>query len=446
MSISSQLVSALTITRNSNASASEANTKKEGILPSLGVLISSEIAYALAAVASVVEAVAAGVFTLATLPIALVSDKPLQNSIEWLNSSAFAVVWSLVNLRFNFEVPNLFIKESQVRNFLFGASNSPVDVNSPVKSTFVEVLNVRKYILGEKEFEFSKASKPIMVKRNAGSAAELQARFKKLKLAKKEISYEVKDFSSEEAIETRNGNAKIALNFANEHHAGGGPSCYLDKDLNKFVFLSKSARAQEESLVKHTDLMDSLTQLAHVYEQRNEGDIARSFYEKPFDSKKEAYVSDNHLFALRAKTETGAYKDFEDLEFVEPAEVSFVTSAAKCVGSGTTVTKGDKYYQNQYERIKTHLMAAAEKALFLKEGSPSKPVELILGAFGCGAFSPENAKQYATWTAEIYKDLLPEYKGFFDKVTFAVPKFGITDPKNAMVVNFESFRETFSKD
>lgn len=75
----------------------------------------------------------------------------------------------------------------------------------------------------------------------------------------------------------------------------------------------------------------------------------------------------------------------------------------------------------------------------MKKQDAGKPVELILGAFGCGAFAPSNAKEYATMMAEIYQKELPQFDGFFDEITFAIPKMGRTDPKDSFVRNFNAF-------
>ena len=40
---------------------------------------------------------------------------------------------------------------------------------------------------------------------------------------------------------------------------------------------------------------------------------------------------------------------------------------------------------------------------------------LVLGAFGCGAF-----KNNPTVVAQAYKEILPEFEGYFKRVEFAV--------------------------
>lgn len=134
--------------------------------------------------------------------------------------------------------------------------------------------------------------------------------------------------------------------------------------------------------------------------------------------------------------------DFYTTQFlVTPRDVSFLTSAAVCYGSATKVAVDEhsEVYKNATERIRTHLYAAAKKAVEMKKQDTEKPVELILGAFGCGAFAPSNAKEYATMIAKIYQKELPQLDGFFDEITFAIPKMGRSHPEDSFVRNFNAF-------
>jgi hypothetical protein len=42
--------------------------------------------------------------------------------------------------------------------------------------------------------------------------------------------------------------------------------------------------------------------------------------------------------------------------------------------------------------------------------------------------------------ANMYKELLPVFQGFFDLITFAVPTFGNKNPSNAAVANHRIFK------
>jgi uncharacterized protein (TIGR02452 family) len=163
----------------------------------------------------------------------------------------------------------------------------------------------------------------------------------------------------------------------------------------------------------------------------------RSAYAETFDSKNMAYISDNHLFAVQDSN------DFYPSRYLEePKAVSFITSAATPYGNKEVdCSKNSAVYNDARKRIETHLLAAASRAAASKQERPAVPVELILGAFGCGAFVPKtNPNVYRQMSAEIYGEVLPAFHGFFDLVTFAVPTFGSTNPSHAAVANYTIFK------
>lgn len=317
------------------------------------------------------------------------------------------------------------------------------------KDLFVQVLNSGGYVLNGKNIVIPPAQKPIKYTRDGDKFFE-----EALDLFKKEhqiddqrkTKFQFKDLSTEQAI-NESKNLRIALNFANEHHMGGGPGFHKDKKSGLFVYDLPSARAQEESLSQRSDLMASLTQLPHTLKgDSNKGNIRgsafiRSYYDEEFDSTKMAYGSLNHLFALQAPKQ-----DFYQSSYLEePKEVLFVTSAAESYGhiKKLDCSKDSIAYVDAKLRIETHLLAAAfySKEIFKQDESNYKPVELILGAFGCGAFAPQmNANEYRKMIAGIYLELLPKFDGIFDVVTFAVPTFGDKDPANPSVANHNIFK------
>lgn len=318
---------------------------------------------------------------------------------------------------------------------------------------FVEVLNTGTYTINNTKIAVPAATKPIAFRK---TRATLEAELKYISenmVVAKPISYQFVNRSTEEAISASNS-FRIAVNFANEDHAGGGPGIHRNPNPNdpqKFIYDGPSARAQEESICQKSTLFDSLTQLDHVAERGNHHRHMRSFYLQPspqepnnlikkgFDSKETAYVSDNHLFAVQGAT------FYESRYLNEPKAVSFITSAANYYGPSTQADCG-KNSANRLDarqRIETHLLAAASRAKQAKAQNPNQPVELILGAFGCGAFAPANADAYRTMIAEIYVELLPKFDGIFDTVTFAVPTFDKekTDPQDPAVLNHQAFKK-----
>lgn len=312
------------------------------------------------------------------------------------------------------------------------------------KGFFVDVLNYGGYSINGKKVNIPPAAKPIKFSR-----AKDQSLDESLDLFKKEhrineqnkFSLQFKDLTTEQAINESNA-LKIALNFANEHHAGGGPGFHKDKESGLFIYDAPSAKAQEESICQRSNLMASLTQLPHTLKGDYPGStFVRSYYDEEFDSREMAYGSLNHLFGVQEN------KDFYQTCYLEePKPVAFVTSAATCYGGENVVdcSKDSEAYLDARQRIETHLLAAAffSKEIFKHDAASNhQPVELILGAFGCGAFAPqENPDEYRQMIANIYLELLPKFHGIFDVVTFAVPTFGDTNPLKPAVANYNIFK------
>jgi len=320
-----------------------------------------------------------------------------------------------------------------------GGSKMIPEVTKEVKDGFfVDVLNKKGYLINGKSVQIPAAGKPEEFKLEHSFKDTLEVLKSKFNINDKaKIAFQFKDRSTEQAINESHA-SRIALNFANEHHAGGGPGFHKDKDTQLFAYDARSARAQEESLCQRSDLMASLTQLPHELRADSGTNFVRSYYTNEFDSKKMAYVSLNHLFALQTN------QNFYNSHYLEePKAVAFVTSAAKFYGNADVddFSKNSDVYKDAIQRIETHLLAAASRAVTSKMEKPDQPVELILGAFGCGAFVPKkNPDEYREMIAKIYKELLPEFSGFFDVVTFAVPTFGDTNPSNAAVANHRVFK------
>lgn len=329
---------------------------------------------------------------------------------------------------------------------------------------FIQVLNQGCYEIDGKKIQVPPADKPNKIERAQDvsledAVASLRAELpddSKL-LAKTAPKCEFVDLSTEHAINVRNGMNKIALNFANQDHAGGGPGYHKDPITGEFVYDCPSARAQEESICQRANLMASLAQEKHVLvKDGGNSKMVRSYYtdengnRKGFDSRTTAFVSDNHLFAVQHNNQ------FYQSEYLDaPQPIAFITSAAEYYGSNGVIdcSIGSEVYLDAKQRIETHLYASAWKALEMKKEASDKPVELILGAFGCGAFVPkdlESANAYRKMIANLYMDLLPNFDGFFDQITFAVPTFGgkvDEDPEkmSPAVLNYQLFKAVFDE-
>ena len=313
---------------------------------------------------------------------------------------------------------------------------------------FVEVLNSSGYVLNGQNVDFPPAGKPEKFERLEEDLAESLTKLQDKYFIRNDaaIAFQFKDKTTEEAIHESTAHFKIALNFANEEHAGGGPGFHKDPGTGKFKYDARSARAQEESISQRSNLMASLTQLPHTLKgDSNNQKFIRSYYNEEFDSRTMAYVSSNHLFAVQQ-----AGEEFYQSEYLaQPKAVTFITSAAECYARVKICdcSKESKVYNDAKQRIETHLLAAASSAGNFKQSHlrDDQPVELILGAFGCGAFVPQNnPDEYRRMIAEIYQELCPQFKGFFDVITFAVPTFGSKAAIDPAVINHRIFKERYS--
>lgn len=307
------------------------------------------------------------------------------------------------------------------------------------KGFFVEVLNENGYSINGKNIKVPSAGKPqkfSIENRTFKECLDTLKNVNKIENHSK-LNLIFKDLSTEQAI-AESSAFTIALNFANEQVAGGGPGFHKDKNTKLFVYDAPSARAQEESLCQRSNLLASLTQLPHTAKADKGTHFIRSHYDEVFDSRTMAYASSNHLFATQNP------QNFYFSNYLEkPKAVVFITSAAKYHydTNNSDYSKNTAIYKDAKQRIETHLLAAAASAGAFKKDNPDQPVELILGAFGCGAFAPRlNPDDYRKMIATIYKELLPEFHGFFDRVTFAVPTFGSFDKKNSAVANHDIFK------
>jgi uncharacterized protein (TIGR02452 family) len=317
----------------------------------------------------------------------------------------------------------------------------PVVVQLLKPGFFVEVLNRGGYSLAGKDVIIPPAGLPVKFmpandKNFNESIRSLRETYKINDQHK--IAFQFKDRTTEEAINESNS-SRIALNFANEKQIGGRPGFHKEEATNLFIYDAPSAKAQEESLSQRTNLLASLTQLSHTLKaDSGNSRFSRGCYAEEFDSRKMAYVSLNHLFAVQEG------RNFYQSRYLsEPKAVAFITSAGKYYGSSADIdcSQSSDVYLDAKARIKTHLLAAAFRAGISKAEKPDQPVELILGAFGCGAFAPQkNADSYREMIAGIYKELLSEFHGFFDFVTFAVPTFGSADASLPAVANHTIFK------
>ena len=185
-----------------------------------------------------------------------------------------------------------------------------------------------------------------------------------------------------EAAQTyaREGKKAAVLNFANSFVPGGG--------------VVHGARAQEECLCRISTLYDSLSS----------PEMVERFY-TPHCKSGDDLANDDVIYTPRVlvfKSDTVEPKLVPESEWFF-ADV--LTCAAPCIGRGAN-SVADEMLLKMHESRGKHILDAACK---------NEAEVLILGAFGCGAFS--NPPEVV---AEAYRQLLPDYRHAFRTIEFAV--------------------------
>lgn len=186
------------------------------------------------------------------------------------------------------------------------------------------------------------------------------------------------------------------LNFANPVHPGGG--------------VRYGARAQEEDLCRRSSLLLSL-----------ESEAAESYYR--FNQQCDRLLSSDALI-ISPKVEVVKDKYYKPLP--ESIIVSVITCAAPifCLDfmaeEENAVLRQEQHYKLFYQRIQIMLLVSAYYGFR----------NLILGAWGCGAFGND-----AEIVAELFQAALESkdttgysMKDYFQSIDFAVP--GLSNPYN----------------
>jgi uncharacterized protein (TIGR02452 family) len=209
------------------------------------------------------------------------------------------------------------------------------------------------------------------------------------------------------------------LNFANSHHVGGG---YI-----------KGSMAQEEELCR--TIIDLFPSLALVAD--------RKYYYKNFKWYKHIYYSPNlSLYRYDNIQSNGNYNFINN----KPIKVSVITAAAPNLKRDNKLIKLFKYNNNELFNILYKII----KSIYLypiylnKNNKEHKINVLILGAFGCGAFSPSidlqnyTGVKYNESIATIFAKILintPNLLSVYDYICFAIP------PGD----NYDIFKKVFIK-
>ena len=191
----------------------------------------------------------------------------------------------------------------------------------------------------------------------------------------------------------------LVLNFANPVNIGGG--------------VYKGARAQEEDLCRRSSLLRSL-----------ESSHAFSFYR--YNRGLHTHMGSD---AILISPEVEVFKDESLALMGETSIVAVLTCAAPMISYGTEGMSEEAYRRMFYGRILRVLQCAA---YFDYE-------DLVLGAWGCGAFGND-----AAVVAELFEDALEAFnwdglsaRELFRNIVFAVRS------KGGVSYNYTQFNERF---
>lgn len=250
--------------------------------------------------------------------------------------------------------------------------------NFNLAQVFADTMN--QYKTNEKLIEVCKKSRENHKCYKEGETIECEKnRFKdesKIVISKKRTFEACEEY-------VKNGEKVCALNFANSVHAGGG--------------VVHGARAQEECLCRCSTLYDSLIS----EKMKNE------FYEPHYsldDIDGNYLANDDVIFTPNVKV----FKSDTDIPQIRPEnewfDVDILTCAAPCLEDIDSISD-EKLAEIHESRARQILNVACQ----------NKEDVVILGAFGCGAFS--NPPEVV---AQVYKKVIADYKYAFKTIEFAI--------------------------
>lgn len=186
----------------------------------------------------------------------------------------------------------------------------------------------------------------------------------------------------------------LVLNFANPVNPGGG------------VYLG--ATAQEEDLCRKSTLLKSL-------ESKN----AKMYYD--FHRKQNSLLSSDYIILSPA---VEVFRNADNSLSDKPFAVSVLTCAAPIMSTAAVNMGIENYEHLLFQRIKGILCFA----------STQNYKNLVLGAWGCGAFGND-----AKTVAKLFRQVLDEMSSPFDNVIMAVLD------KTKSQYNYNMFKNYFAK-
>jgi len=204
------------------------------------------------------------------------------------------------------------------------------------------------------------------------------------------------------------------LNLANQFEVGGD-------------YLNLTAYAQEESLIKRTNLLDSLIQLEGVVR----GNVCNPYkYALPnclgFSSAQQS-SGFGEFTCLYSADITVNNLSTEETGSVEPFSVNVISSAAYNLNDRDNAPDAKLYLAGTVFKILNQLRTAKAHG----------QRHLVLGAFGCGAFNNSSAEIASIYHAAIYEF---EFQGCFDSICFAIK----SSTSGTAINNYQVFCQEFS--
>jgi uncharacterized protein (TIGR02452 family) len=192
------------------------------------------------------------------------------------------------------------------------------------------------------------------------------------------------------------GHGVLAMNFANAFNPGGG--------------YTHGATAQEEELCRTAPFLHA--------------SLEKSSY--PFGTFASVKYTPNVNFIRKDGIESNG--EYTPLGMGEVYNCSIVTAAAPNLAMSGEML--DLYkrspsvvYQKMRHVIQTVYLSPKITSMMYQIKLPPVDV-LVIGAWGCGAFRPDNVKDHPTKVAELFRSALhiqPGFRGLYKKICFAIP-------------------------
>lgn len=287
----------------------------------------------------------------------------------------------------------------------------------------VDILNDGKY--KENYLKYSSSNLPPLITISNKSINKTD----KCKLIKNKYKVDVVDETTIQSIirlRCHNPSSVISfVNFANENHIGGYPGMDWNNDIRKVTFIGERANAQEENIIEKSTAFLSLVKIKY-----------------PFNSEKKCFLGPVQIFATDHTSKSSKL-------ISDPINAFMITSASICLRKHTqwNRVKRELILDRIRKRIRCQLLAGQK---LREKYSKKKKNIIVLGAYGCGAFSPNNwngnnsHSKYVRAIANIYKSELEDnFCDIFDHIVFAVPTFKSTNENERNYINYKAFFSVF---